>query len=224
MIMKLRLALFTPFILLFTACFQLIEDVTVKEDGSGTAIFTANFSQSKSKLASVMLLDSINGYKVPSKTTIQNHLAEIAVELKKIPGIANVSHAVDFDKFIATIRFSFNDVENLNAIANNIFAEMKVTPSNTSSYAYNKINRTFSRTYVYEPKAKAEFDKLKDADKAVFNSAMFTSIYRFDRMVASQSNPTAKLAASKKAVMLQNQILDLINGKKNITNHIKLAN
>ncbi|WP_188753031.1 hypothetical protein [Parapedobacter defluvii] len=222
--MKMRLILCTPFLLLFVSCFQLIEDVTVKQDGSGTAVFTANLSQSRSKLASIMLLDSVNGYKVPSKTDIQNHLAEIATELKKIPGISNVSHSADFDKFIATIRFSFNKVEDLNTIANKLFTEMKITSSNQSSYAYNKGGRTFSRTYVYEPKAKAEFEKLKDADKEVFNSATYTSIYRFDQPVLSQSNASAKLAASKKAVMMQSPILDLITGKRNMTNQIKLAN
>lgn len=222
--MKIRLILWIPCLLLFASCFQLIEDVTVKQDGSGTAVFTANLSQSRSKLASVMLLDSINGYKVPSKTDIRNHLAEISVELKKISGISDVSHTVDFDKFIATIRFSFNNVENLNTIANKLFTEMKITPSNQSSYAYNTANRTFNRTYVYEPEAKAEFDKLKDADKEVFNSATYTSIYRFDQSVVSQSNASAKLAASKKAVMMQTPILDLISGKKDITNQIKLAN
>lgn len=171
-----------------------------------------------------MLLDSINGYKVPSKTDIRSYLAEISTELKKIPGISDVSHTVDFDKFVATIRFSFNNVEDLNTIANKLFTEMKITSSNQSSYAYNKTNRTFNRTYVYEPEAKAEFDKLKDADKEVFNSATYTSIYRFDQSVVSQSNASAKLAASKKAVMMQTPILDLISGKKDITNQIKLAN
>jgi len=222
--MKIRLILWIPCLLLFTSCFQLIEDITVKKDGSGTAVFTANLSQSRSKLASIMLLDSVNGYKVPSKADIRNHLIELSAELKKIPGISNVSHTLDFDKFVATIRFSFSNVEDLNTIANKLFAEMKITPSNQSSYTYNKTSRTFNRTYVYEPRAKAEFEKLKDTDKEIFNTATYTSIYRFDRAVLSQSNPSAKLAASRTAVMIQSPVLDLISGKRNITNQIKLAN
>src|SRR5690606_9937986 len=177
--MKIRLILWIPCLLLFTSCFQLIEDITVKKDGSGTAVFTANLSQSRSKLASIMLLDSVNGYKVPSKADIRNHLIELSAELKKIPGISNVSHTLDFDKFVATIRFSFSNVEDLNTIANKLFAEMKITPSNQSSYTYNKTSRTFNRTYVYEPRAKAEFEKLKDTDKEIINTATYTSIYRF---------------------------------------------
>lgn len=171
-----------------------------------------------------MLLDSVNGYKVPSKTDIRNQLAEISMELKKLPGVSDVSHTADFDKFVATIRFSFDKVENLNTIADKLFAEMKIKPSTLSSYRYNKANHTFNRIYEYEPIVKTEFDKLKDADKEVFNTATYTSIYRFDRTVISQSNTSAKLAASKKAVMIQSPLLDLISGKRNITNQIKLAN
>jgi len=220
----LRPILLLPCITLFTSCFQLIEDVTVKQDGSGTAIFTANLSQSKTKLASIMLLDSVNGYKVPSKIDIRNHLAEITTELKQIQGVSDVKHTIDFDKFVATISFSFADVGNLNSISNRIFEEMKVKPSNKSSYAYRGDTRTFSRMYVHEPDAKAAFDKLKETDKEIFKSATYTSIYRFDRTVVSQSNKSAKLAASKKAVMLQHAVLDLIQGRQNMTNHITLAN
>lgn len=221
---RLRLILWTPAILFFASCFQIIEDVTVKQDGSGVAIFTANLSQSKSKLASIMLLDSVNGYKVPSRADVRKHLTELTTTLEKIDGISNVTHTVDFDKFIATVRFSFANVDNLNSISNSIFEGMKLKPSNRSSYAYNSDNQTFIRKYVYEPQAKAEFDKLKEADKEIFRSAIYTSIYRFDKPVATQSNTLAKLAASKKAVMMQSSVLELINGKRNITNHIKLIN
>ncbi|WP_353128441.1 hypothetical protein [Parapedobacter pyrenivorans] len=218
------LIVFLPCLLVFASCFQIVEDVTVRKDGSGDAVFTANLSQSKTKLASIMLLDSVNGYKVPSRADIRNQLMKLEEELKEIEGIFNVTHSVDFDKFIATIRFSFTDVDKLNRISNNIFEEMKISPANKSSYAYRNDTRTFSRIYMHEPKAKLEFDKMKEADKEIFKSATYTSIYRFDRQVISQSNTSAKLASSKKAVMLQGSVLDLINGKNNITNHIKLAN
>jgi hypothetical protein len=219
-----RLIIFLPCLLVFASCFQIIEDVTLRKDGSGIAVFTANLSQSKTKLASIMLLDSVNGYKVPSRTDIRNQLVKLEGELKKINGISNITHSVDFDKFIATIRFSFTDVDKLNSISNSIFEEMKISPANQSSYGYRSDTRTFSRIYMHEPKAKLEFNKMKEADKEIFKSATYTSIYRFDRQVISQSNTAAKLATSKKAVMLQSAVLDLINGENNITNHIKLAN
>ena len=52
----------------FTSCFEIVEEVTLKKDGSGEMSFSINLSQSKTKLNSIMLMDSINGYKVPKKS------------------------------------------------------------------------------------------------------------------------------------------------------------
>lgn len=196
----------------------------MKQDGSGTAVLTANLSQSKSKLAAVMLLDSVNGYPVPSKADIRRELEQLADELQQIDGISNVTYTLDFNTFIASISWSFARVEDLNTITDRVFEKMKVTTANHASYAYLPATKTFSRTYVYEPAAKKEFDKLKAADQAVFENAIYTSIYRFDIPVVSNSNPIAKVSASKKAVMLQSPLMDLINGRKNLSNRIKLAN
>ncbi|MEC3880624.1 hypothetical protein [Parapedobacter sp. 10938] len=67
--------LLLPLCALFSSCFQLIKEMTVNSDGSGTFALTANLSQSRSKLASVMLLDSINGHKVPSKPDVRKEIS-----------------------------------------------------------------------------------------------------------------------------------------------------
>jgi hypothetical protein len=71
--------------------------------------------------------------------------------------------------------------------------------------------------------AKTEFNKLKAKDKAVFNGATYTSIYRFESAVTSTTNPASNVSKSKKAVMLKSSIMDLINGKINVSNTIQLA-
>src|SRR5690606_3931248 len=121
-----------PLTALFSSCFQLIEEVTVNADGSGTLVLTANLSQSRSKLASVMLLDSVNGYKVPSKQDIRKKMEEAANTLRSIKGISKVGHTVDFDKYIVTIRFAFNDVANLNDITALIFDELDIQAADNS--------------------------------------------------------------------------------------------
>ena len=213
-----------PACLLFSSCFQIIEEITIKSDGSGTVTLTANLSESRNKLASVMLLDSINGHKVPSKQDIRKELEESVKTLRTIKGISQVSHTLDFDRYIATIRFSFDQVTNLNDITSLIFEKLKIKSANNSSYAYHSASKTFNRYYTYEPKAKSEYNKLKQTDKEVFQNATYTSIYRFDDPVLTQTNGKAKISASKKAVMLQCQVLDLIDGKQNISNSIQLAN
>lgn len=185
---------------------------------------TANLSQSKTKLASVMLLDSVNGYKVPDKAQIQRELAEAATVLKKTPGISGVTHRLDFDNFIASISFSFENVDDLNHISKIIYQKLKIKPTGKSLYNYDLGKRIFSRNYTYAIEAKNAYVKLKEADKQIFKNASYTSIYRFDGAVKQLSNKQAKLSGTKKAVMLRTAILDLINGNTNITNHIELFN
>ena len=90
-----------------TSCFEVIEEVNLKNDGSGSMIFTLNMSKSKAKLASIMLLDSVNGFKVPSRKDIQKSLDEIVAELNKAEGITNVKETADYDNFIFSVSCNF---------------------------------------------------------------------------------------------------------------------
>ncbi|TCD29263.1 hypothetical protein EZ456_03620 [Pedobacter psychrodurus] len=218
-----RLLLFIVLIPILSSCFEVIEEIAMKNDGTGDVVLTINLSQSKTKVASVMLLDSVQGYKVPSKQKIQQELNEAVAYLRKSEGISNVKSTSDFNNYIATISFSFKDVSNINNITKNILAQQKIKATNTSSYSYNKATKTFSRKYQATGTAKTEFNKLKAKDKAVFNGATYTSIYRFESVVTSSTNPASNVSKSKKAVMLKSSIMDLINGKINVSNSIQLS-
>jgi len=217
---------FLFFILLIpilSSCFEIVEEINLRNDGTGDVVLTINLSQSKTKVASVMLLDSVQGYKVPSKQKIQQELAEAVAYLKKSEGISNVKSTSDFNNYIATISFTFKDVSNINNITRNILARQKIKATNTSSYSFNKATKTFSRKYQAIGTAKSEFNKLKNQDKAVFNGAMYTSIYRFESPVTNVTNPASNLSKTKKAVMLKSSITNLINGKINVSNQIQLS-
>lgn len=207
--------------LLFSSCFQLVEDITVRDDGSGKAVLMANFSASRQKLASVMLLDSVQGHKVPSREDIQRELKTIAGELRRVDGISQVSHSIDFDRFIVRVSFDFSDVSKLNGVTDMIFRHFKIESKNTSSYRLTN-SGVFSREYQYDPQAGKAFSGLKPEDRKVFEGASYTSVYRFDRPISHVSHASAKIASSGRSVMLQTRIVDLITGKINVSNHIQL--
>ncbi len=215
--------LLMSFLLFFSSCFQVIEEINMKKNGSGEATLTINLSQSKAKVASILLLDSIHGYKVPSRQEIQKQLNEAANYLKKSDGISNIKKKIDFNTYIATLSFSFKDISNLNSLSKNILTKQKIKfISNSSSYSFNKTKSVFERNYQYIPEAKKQYGKLKEEDKAVFKNAQYTSIYRFEEPVQTYSNRLANVSKSKKAIMLQVAVLDLINGKINLSNTIQL--
>lgn len=207
----------------FSSCFQVIEEINVTSNGSGTVTLTVNLSSSKAKVASIMLLDSINGYKVPTKQKIQQEMDEVVVYLKNSPGIGNVTKRVDFDNYIATVSFSFQNISNINNINQRVLKKLKVNAVSNSSYTYNTTSNTFQRNYAHTTQAVLQYNKLKPEVKNVFKEATYTSIYRFDRPVVSMSNPLAKTSKTKRAVMLNTGILGLINGKTNISNKIILS-
>src|SRR5215467_9166472 len=84
-------------LLSLSSCFQLIEEINLNADGSGDMQLTLNLSQSKSKLASVMLLDSVNGHKIPKDKDIQKFMNETVDYLKKSEGISNIKKSVDMN-------------------------------------------------------------------------------------------------------------------------------
>ena len=211
------------FLLFFSSCFQVIEEINVNKTGSGTVNLTLNLSASKTKMASLLLMDSVQGYKVPSKQTIQKELEEIVSYLKKSEGITNVQKKIDFDNFIVSVSFAFKDVANINTVNQNVLKKLKIKGLSNPSYAYEPKTQTFHRSYQYTKAAVLEYNKLKPEVKNVFKDASYTSIYRFEQLITSSNNPLAKISKSKKAIMINTGILGLINGKTDISNRITLS-
>ncbi len=208
---------------LFSSCFEIIEEINLNTDGSGTMVITVNLSQSKTKVASILLMDSINGYKVPQKADIQREINAAVANLKTMPGISNVKSSTDFNNYIASISFSFKDVSNVNNISKKILEAQKLKSTNISTYSYNKATGTFAREYKYYAAAKTEYNKLKKEDKEIFKTATYTGIYRFQAPIARHNNQLAKVSKSQKAIMHKCSMMELINGSVSLSNQIQLA-
>ncbi|MGB4843763.1 MAG: hypothetical protein WBP16_04810, partial [Ferruginibacter sp.] len=94
-------------LILFQSCFEIIETVFLKADGSGNFQLVLNLSKSKTKLNSISKRKTINGHEVPSRYEISNKITEIEKTAAKTPGISNVKTAVDYDNYIASISCNF---------------------------------------------------------------------------------------------------------------------
>lgn len=202
------------------SCFDIIEEISLKDDGSGEMILTANLSKSKTKIASLMLLDSVNGHKVPDRAEIEKSLNEAVKYLEEQNGISNVTKKADFTNYIFAIQCDFASVENINTILSELASKNNMGVLNTS-YKFSKSERKLVKNYTQNAKLKTEFVKLSDDDKKVFDDAYYTYIYRFNNEIESFSNKNAKVSKSKKAIMQKTLLLDLINGTSNVNNQIK---
>lgn len=205
-----------------SSCFDVVEEIDLKANGSGRIQGTLNLSKSSTKVASLMKLDKIDGIKIPNQAEIRKEMNTIVGLLKNTKGISNVRHQLDFNNYIASISCDFANVEALNAYTQTLSNHFKAKINSYSSYSYNAQTKVLQRNYKHSPEAKKEFDKLRPENQKAFDNAFFTSIYRFENPVQSQKNSLAKVSSSGKAVMLRVSIPNLVNAKANLTNTIDL--
>lgn len=214
--------LFTVFIFLATGCFEIVEDVTVHKDGSGTFFYTVNLSQSKARLDGILKLDSSEGYRVPHRKEIDDNILKAKNTLEKSPGITNVVTTSDWANYIFTLKFDFNSVNNLNLAVETVSTELasdhKRIPEAADNFAFT--GTIFDRKSHYD--AKTQSPKLTAKDKEILRNASYTCIFRFDNAVALNSNTDAKISKSGKSVMLKLNMLQLATGQKSIVNKVTL--
>jgi hypothetical protein len=205
----------------FTSCFEIIEQVFVKADGSGNVQLVLNLSKSKTKINSFIKMKTVNGHKIPSEQEIKNKIADIEKTTAKTAGISNVKTSMDFDNYIVSITCNFAKISQLNNVVKNIVEkENNKSKYIEKSYEYDVASNIFAR--LNKVSVKKDYNKMTNADKEVFATANYTAIYKFENTVGSVSNKDAKISPSKKAVMLQQNVLDIITEKKSIENKITL--
>lgn len=204
---------------LFQSCFEVIEEVKMKDDGSGHFNFVINFSQSKTKINSVLKMQKINGHKVPTKEEIKNEASKLESLAQNTVGISNVKTNIDLTNYIFTIDLDFQKISNLNAVFLKLKNSKKIEPSIATDY-FTFNDKKFIRSQKVP--IKALYDKLEKADKEVFQTAKYTSVYKFDSTIKSFSNKNAVTSKSNKAIKLNGSVINVINGNEKIENTITL--
>lgn len=207
------------FVFLFQSCFEVIEEVKMKDDGSGHFNFVINFSQSKTKINSILKMQKVNGYIIPSKEEIIKEASKIEELAQNTTGISNVKTNIDLTNYIFTIDLDFQKISNLNSV----FLKLKNSKKINSAIATDYF--TFNdKKFVRSQKVpiKALYDKLEKADKEVFQTAKYTAVYKFDSTIKSFSNKNAVTSKSNKAIKLNGSVINVINGSEKIENTITL--
>ncbi|PCH73705.1 MAG: hypothetical protein COB98_10455 [Flavobacteriaceae bacterium] len=208
-------------LLLLSSCFEIIEEITLHKNGSGDIAITLNLSQSKSKIASIMLMDSINGFQIPSRSEITNFVKKTTVTIKNTSGISNVKSSLDLDNFILNFSCNFENIHALNQVIAAFGNHKERSKINKQQhFIYNTNTQHFSRSYHYD--LSKEFDKVKAIDKNALKEASYTTIYRFDQPIISTSNRLSKLAPNKKAVLIKVSGAAMLTGEHSIKNNIQL--
>ena len=206
-----------------SSCIEIIDDITVNEDGSGTFKYTINLSSSKVKINSILALDSLDGKKVPSINDITVRINRVIGQLKSKDGISNVSSSADYNDFIFKIECDFSSFEDLqDAIRDIIRSESKEKDipeldEEWLSFKEGKLVRSIPQIAI---KKKSDINA---EDGKLLRAGTYTSITRFNSEVDQIENNNALLSKNKKAVMIRTDPYSLIQNPNLLDNTIYLV-
>lgn len=222
--MKLK-GLFLLFVALFSlsSCIEIIDDLTIHNDGSGTFKYNINLSSSKLKINSILALDSLNGKKVPSIQEIKNEIERFKTKFQSKAGISNVTFESNFTDFLFKFKCDFTDVNSLQTAIKEVISEENLTKNMDElshtwiEWEVQKLTRSIPDLVMKKTK------ELTDEEVNLLSQGTYRSVTRFDRTIEKFENTAAKLSASKMAIMLQTDTYSLIQNAKLLENTIYLS-
>lgn len=219
-----RLLLVFPFLLFgFTSCIEIIDDISINEDGSGTFKYSINLSSSKVKINSFLALDSLDGKKVPSIEEIAEIADRVVSLLKTQDGISNVSFSSNYTDFVFRLECDFSSIDRLHEVVRTLIlseSKQKDIPELDTpwiTYRDDKLVRSIPTITI---KKASEINK---PDIDLLKEGKYTSITRFQRDVVKMENAAGIISKNKKAVMLRATPYSLIQNPKLLDNTIFLV-
>lgn len=208
---------------LLTGCIEIIDDLTLNNDGSGTFRYTVNLSSSKVKVNSILALDSLDGKKVPSIAEISDRADKIVDLLKARNGISNVSFSADYDNFIFKLSCDFASLESLQkAIREVVRSESGNKDIPELDHQWLKFDNTTLVRSIPQVTAQKAKD-IKQEDRELLKTGSYTSITRFESEVERCENPGCSVSKNKKAVMVRTDPYSLSQNPNLLDNTIYLV-
>lgn len=223
-----RFIILFPFVLgmllSLTSCIEILDDISLNKDGSGTLKYNVNLSASKVKINSVLALDSLEGKRVPELVEIEDYLRKFVFHLDQEKGISNVVLESDYDNFMFKLSCDFVSLERLQ---NGIKAALKQVVKNPDDvklsdqdmwifFAEGRWTRSIPDLEIPK-KNNLSLEEIEDLKKG-----SYISITRFEYPVKSVSNPKAVIAKNKLAVMVRENAYAVLENPNVLENTIMI--
>jgi hypothetical protein len=195
--------------LMLSSCIEIIDDLSMNLDGSGTFKYAINLSSSKVKVNSILALDSFNGKSVPKIEEIEAKINRFRELLKNEKGIKSVQTEFSKVDFIAKICVDFSSLDDLQTGIKSVLIQLDPTiktPVEDEAWIAwdNKSLQRMIPKFV-EDRIKAE----TRSDQELLRTGIYTCISRLPKTIQNSSNPACKLNPSKTAAMLRVNTWDL---------------
>ena len=219
---KLCLSLLAAAALTFTACLDIVEEITLKADGSGQYVMSVDMAEMMQMMMAFMpdsvkenmdeqtMMDSL------SAMTNTQEMDSIADVLNAMNGISRATSRME--GFVMVISYDFANVDALNEAAtqNSFTSQQGLRPAN---YSWKK--GVFARSFN-----KMDFGSDEDAEdmamaKMMMKEATFTTVYNLPGEVKKVTNSEARLSNGKKTVVLERSLGEIFDKPELMSNEIK---
>ncbi len=206
-----------------SSCVEIIDDLSLNADGSGTFKYTINLSSSKVKVNGMLNLDSLNGKKVLKLPEIKAKINQFKTTLASQPGISNVKTETNDVEYIVKLSCDFTDVGKLQSAIKNSLASLDADIKNSSDFSFNWISWDGKKLERSIPDfSQKQLKDLKQEDIDLLKTGNYTVISRFYKPVEKYDNSNASISKSRTAVMLKTNTFSLTKNSKILENTIYL--
>jgi hypothetical protein len=219
----------TPLYFLFlslfflSSCIEIIDDISLNTDGSGTLKYTINLSESKVKINSVLALDSIDGRRVPSIDEIKSRVNRFKEVLSSKSGISNVSIEANYTDYFFRLTCDFASLSQLQAALSETIKQ-ESEEKNLTELDHKWLSMDGSRFVRSVPDFTLNRTKqLSAEDLEKLKEGSYTCISRFARVVERFDNSSAVLSKNKMAVMVKTNAYSLTQNPTLLENTIYLS-
>ena len=209
---------------MLSSCIEIIDDITMNADGSGTFKYNVNLSVSKVKINSVLALDSLEGKKIPSRDEIKGRINHFVLVLEQKNGISNVIVDSDMENYIIKLTCDFKSVRLLQDAITSTLEEELNENSNILNENLDWLTWTgdsFARSIPDFTIKKTK--QLKPEEISLLKQGNYICISRFNRPVKECSNANAQIAKNNLAVMLKTNAYSLSQNLNLLENTIYLS-
>lgn len=184
--------------------------------------FKVNLSSSRTKVSSILALDSLNGQKIPSLETIKGKIEEVKNLLSLKQGITNVKVETNYSDYIFNLQFDFEDLASLEAALKSISINQSGNKSLVNqdfSWLELKDNELIRSVPISDLKS---LFKVEGDDYELLKKGTYLSITRFEKTIESAENPLSIISPNKLNLMVKTNTHSLYQNPKILDNVIKL--
>jgi len=208
-------------IFLLGSCVEIIDDLKLNEDGSGTWKLRINCSESAVKINSILALDSLNGYRVPSKDDLRVRSSRFRFVIAQQKGIKSAAFTEDLEHYIWTLNVDFETLEELEKAITFALEDQNVKGINLPENGFVRMkNKEISKQFPFDLSKLNE--KIKQEDRSKLFEGKYISILRFNLAISSISNPRYAISKNQMATMAQFKLGECIQNSRIINNIITL--